>query len=68
MTSFRDRVNAHLPIVLQFISTASLVVIALSAICGSKSLKQLASNHEIQDAGQMHKGDMMNKHHIHKNR
>ena len=34
MTTIRDRVNAHLPIVLQVLSTASLIVIALSAICG----------------------------------
>ena len=68
MASFRDRVNAHLPIVLQFLSTASLVVIALSAICGSKSLKQLADSHEMKGASQMHKGHMMHKHHMHKNR
>ncbi len=68
MASFRDRVNAHLPIVLQFLSTASLVVIALSAICGSKSLKQLAGSHEMKGASQMHKGHMMHKHHMHKNR
>ena len=61
MTSFRDRVNAHLPIVLQFLSTASLVVIALSAICGSKSLKQLAGSHDLQGPSEMHKGHMMHK-------
>ena len=48
MTSFREKVNAHLPIVLQFISTASLVVLALSAICGSKSLKSLSESHLTQ--------------------
>ncbi len=47
MTTFRDRLNAHLPILLQFVSTASLVVLALSAICGSKSLKKLAEDHEL---------------------
>ncbi len=46
-SSFREKVNAHLPIVLQFISTASLVVLALSAICGSKSLKRMANEHEM---------------------
>ncbi len=46
MASFRDRVNAHLPIVLQFLSTASLIVIALGAICGSQSLKKMAESHE----------------------
>ena len=61
MTSFRDRVNAHLPIVLQFLSTASLVVIALSAICGSKSLKQLAGSHEMQGPSEINKGHMMHK-------
>lgn len=61
MASFRDRVNAHLPIVLQFLSTASLVVIALSAICGSQSLKQLAGSHEMQVHTQT------NKLHIHSN-
>ncbi|WP_320664120.1 hypothetical protein [Prochlorococcus sp. MIT 1223] len=47
MTNFRDKLNTHLPIVLQFISTASLVAIALSAICGTKSLKNLAESHGI---------------------
>ena len=62
MTTFRDRVNAHLPVVLQFLSTASLVVIALSAICGSQSLKKLSGAHEMRGAGQIHRGHMM-KHH-----
>tara|TARA_B100000700_G_C15060806_1_gene865656 strand:- start:7479 stop:7667 length:189 start_codon:yes stop_codon:yes gene_type:complete len=55
MTSFRERVNAHLPTVMQLISTASLVVIALSAICGSKSLKKLAGSHEMGGHDSMHK-------------
>tara|TARA_B100001250_G_C19155978_1_gene510105 strand:+ start:295 stop:468 length:174 start_codon:yes stop_codon:yes gene_type:complete len=54
MTTFRERINSHLPIVLQLLSTASLVVIALSAICGSKSLKQLSSAHEMSDSVEMH--------------
>ena len=62
MTSFRDRFNAHLPVVLQFLRTASLVVIALSAICGSQSLKKLSEAHEMRGPGQIHKGHMM-KHH-----
>ena len=45
MTSFRDRVNSHLPILLQLISTISLVTIALTAICGSSSLKKLSESH-----------------------
>tara|TARA_Y100001968_G_C19289468_1_gene683423 strand:- start:142 stop:327 length:186 start_codon:yes stop_codon:yes gene_type:complete len=47
MSTIKEKINAHLPIVLQLLSTASLVVIALSAICGSKSLKQLAGSHEM---------------------
>ena len=47
MTTFRERINSHLPIVLQLLSTASLIVIALSAICGSQSLKKLTSANEI---------------------
>ncbi len=47
MTNIRERLNSHLPIILQFLSTASLVVIALSAICGTKSLKKLAESHNL---------------------
>ena len=47
MTTIRDRINSHLPIVLQCLSTASLVAIALSAICGSQSLKELAGSHQL---------------------
>ena len=47
MTNLKEKINAHLPIILQLISTTSLAVIALSAICGSKSLKQLAGSHNI---------------------
>jgi len=47
MTTFRERINSHLPVVLQLLSTASLVVIALSAICGSQSLKKMSSAHEM---------------------
>ena len=63
MTSFRDRVNAHLPIVLQFISTASLVVLALSAICGSKSLKQIVESHEAQSSVNLHQGHSHQQNH-----
>ncbi len=56
MSNIRDRINAHLPIVLQFLSTASLVVIALSALCGSQSLKELAGSHELGGAVEIHKG------------
>ena len=52
MESIRERVNAHLPIVLQFLSTASLVVIALSAICGSQSLKKLSGEHDMNHSHQ----------------
>ena len=50
MTTIRDRVNAHLPILLQVLSTASLIVIALSALCGSKSLRELSQSHGISEA------------------
>ena len=56
MTTFRDRINAHLPIVLQFLSTASLVVIALAAICASGSLKELSESHEMHGQSEVHKG------------
>ncbi len=56
MTTIRDRVNAHLPIVLQVLSTASLIVIALSAICGSKSLKELSQSHGMSEAVEIYQG------------
>ncbi len=56
MSALRDRINAHLPIVLQFLSTASLVAIALSAICGSQSLKELAGSHEMGGSTEIHEG------------
>ena len=54
MTSFKERINSHLPIVLQLLSTASLVLIALSALCGSQSLKKLSSAHEIAGSVEVH--------------
>ena len=54
MTTFRERINSHLPIVLQLLSTASLVVIALSAICGSQSLKKLSSANEMPSSAEVH--------------
>ena len=56
MTTIRDRVNAHLPILLQVLSTASLIVIALSAICGSKSLKELSQSHGMSEAVEIYQG------------
>ncbi len=53
MTTFRERINSHLPIVLQLLSTASLVVIAFSAICGSQSLKKLSSVYEMPGSIEM---------------
>ena len=47
MTTVRERINAHLPIALQLLSTLSLVVIALSAICCSQSLKELSESHDM---------------------
>ncbi len=64
MTSFRDRVNAHLPIVLQVVSTASLFVIALSAICGSQSLKSLSESLEMRRPGQIHNGHLIKRHEL----
>ena len=54
MTTLRERINSHLPIVLQLLSTASLVVIALSAICGSQSLKKISSPHELPSSVEVH--------------
>ena len=57
MTTIRDSVNAHLPIVLQLLSTASLIVIALSAICGSKSLKELSQSHGMGEVVEIYQGN-----------
>ena len=57
MTTIRDKVNAHLPIVLQVLSTGSLIVIALSAICGSKSLKELSQSHGVSEAVEIYQGN-----------
>ena len=58
MTNLKDKLNSHLPIILQLLSTLSLIVIAMSAICGSKSLKELAGSHQIDqtDTSAIHKG------------
>ena len=47
----RDMVNAHLPILLQLISTLSLVVIAFSATCISSSLKEISGTGEMATKG-----------------
>ncbi len=65
MSSFRERVNAHLPIVLQLLSTLSLVIIAGTALCGSQSLKKLAASHSPNlqnETNNVHKNIHMNKH------
>ena len=54
MTNLRERINSHLPIVLKLLSTASLVVIALAAICGSQSLKKLSSDYSTSGAVEVH--------------
>ena len=59
MTTLRERINSHLPIVLKLLSTASLVVIALSAICGSQSLKKLSSAHEMPDSVEAHQDNLL---------
>tara|TARA_B100000902_G_C26551169_1_gene547258 strand:- start:162 stop:347 length:186 start_codon:yes stop_codon:yes gene_type:complete len=55
MTSIRERINSHLPIVLQLLSTASLVILAACAICGSKSLRELAVSHNLDGSVELHK-------------
>ncbi len=60
MTTIRERINLHLPIALQLLSTASLIVIAISAICGSKSLKELAGSHDIKSIDTIHQKHMHN--------
>ena len=59
MMSIREKINSHLPVVLQLLSTASLVIIAISAICGSQSLKKLSEAHEMRGPEQIHRGHMM---------
>ena len=54
MTTLRERINSHLPVVLQLLSTASLIVIALSALCGSQSLKKLSGAHEMPTSSEIH--------------
>ena len=56
MTTIKERINAHLPIVLQLVSTLSLVVLALSAICGSQSLKGIEGAHSMGESIESHKG------------
>ncbi len=57
MTTVRDRINAHLPIVLEVLRTGSLVVIALSMICASQSLKQMSGGHDApSEVSATHKG------------
>tara|TARA_Y100001968_G_scaffold332616_1_gene391486 strand:+ start:2406 stop:2645 length:240 start_codon:yes stop_codon:yes gene_type:complete len=68
MPTIRERINAHLPIVLQFLSTTSLVVIALTAICGSQSLKKISEAHEVRGAARIQKSRMkMMRHNMMKN-
>ena len=45
--TMRDMVNAHLPILLQLISTVSLVVIAVSAIGINSTLQETSGNGAI---------------------
>ena len=59
MTTLRERINSHLPIILQLLSTASLVVIALSAICGSQSLKKLSSASEMPGSVEVHHDNLL---------
>ena len=59
MTNFREKINAHLPIVLQSLSTISFVVIALASLCGSQSLKKLVENHQVGHSPHSHAEHLM---------
>tara|TARA_Y100001970_G_scaffold282835_1_gene396657 strand:- start:11904 stop:12107 length:204 start_codon:yes stop_codon:yes gene_type:complete len=65
MVNFKDKLNNHLPIILQLLSTASLIVIALTAICGSKSLKKLSDAHQMYESTEMQEGHNMKDHRLH---
>ena len=65
MASFRDKVNSHLPIVLQTISTFSLLILAICAVCGSKSLKRLAEGHSIGSSDHVNHGQIIKGNHNH---
>ena len=62
MTTVRDRINAHLPIALEVLRTASLVVIALSTICASQSLKHMAGDQGTpSEVSEVHKGHQLSQ-------
>ena len=42
MSNVRDRINAHLPVVLKVVNTVALVVIAFSSVCAADSLKEMS--------------------------
>ena len=42
MSNVRDRINAHLPVVLKLVNTVALVVIARSSVCAADSLKEMS--------------------------
>ena len=42
MSSVRDMVNTHVPVVLKVVNTIALVVIALSSVCAADSLKDMS--------------------------
>ncbi len=65
MASFREKINAHLPIVLQLLSTTSLIVIALSAVSSSKYLKKFAERNNLKRTPYIHRSHM-HKEHIHR--
>ena len=59
MENLLQNLNSRLPFLLQCIRTASIAAIAVSAICGSKSLKQLTTNQEAATRAllmHLHKG------------
>ena len=65
MTSLRDKVNSHLPILLKILSTASLVVLALSALCASKSLKRMAEAHQTESSIHVKQDHILKHKHTH---
>ncbi|AAP99762.1 MULTISPECIES: hypothetical protein [Prochlorococcus] len=65
MTSLRERLNAHFSIGLQFISTISLLILAITAVCGSRSLKRIADSHEIYPTENVHENQIIKRNHKH---
>ena len=50
MSNVRDRINAHLPVVLKLVNTVALVVIALSSVCAADPLKEMSGKGAVPAA------------------